>query len=236
MLRRPGGWLVLLGTATILLLLPRIAARALDSGAPLAVELTISTVGLHLSLLGATFGAVIAPRSAELGLPPEFAATPLRPLEFAFGRLAGAAATLAVHAALLLVVGLLALATVPPATLLAIAVGVVLTLLQGVLALAVTAALAALTSPVVGLILGLVYVATSRALVPATLTTGSALAWFLPDLARLDVARALAFAQPIGSGPLVLAVASALLQITALTLLSGWAARRAAVDLGVDAA
>lgn len=228
-LRRPSAHLALIGAGVLLLIVPRLAQRALDDGAALGAELALSTVWLYATVFAALTGARAAAPDAPLGPTAEFLVTPLRVGEYVVARAAGVTAAVASHALLLLALAAIALAWAgsAPDSLAALLAAVLVGMLQVPLFAAAGLALGALCGAQLGSVAILAYLVLARLLVPALTGEGDPWSWWLPDPARLDVAREAAFARALGGSALAAAVAAALLQCAALLV-----AARALLFLG----
>ena len=91
LLRRPGALLALAGAAVFVLIVPRLARRALDDGAALGAELVLSTTWLYATTFAGLAASRATAAAAPLGLTVELLATPLRRSEFVLARVLGIA-------------------------------------------------------------------------------------------------------------------------------------------------
>ena len=170
LLRRPGGFVALLVTGTLLLLLPRIAKRALDDGATLGTELVLSTIALHASLLGGLVAVQAGARGSPLGPVPEFLTTPLSWGEYVLARAMGVFAAAMTHTAALLLAAIAAIALADPAdlpVLTDLAAGLLSISLQAGLFVAAGLCAGAFAGAQMGTVLVAAFFVAARLLVPA---------------------------------------------------------------------
>jgi hypothetical protein len=230
--RRPGILLASAAVAALLLLLPDICTRAVDESTELALQAGFSTVLLFLTVLAGFSGLRAGARDGDLGATPEWRASPLRPAAYVIGRFAGVTAIAAV---LFVVLSTFvaaadpsALSSDPPDASVAAfaATGAILCAAQSA---AVGMLLAAVTTPQLAAVLFVAALVASRTLVPELASHGGALAWiadFVPDPARLDLSRELAFHRPVDAGSAALACTASALQTAACLVAASWALGR----------
>ncbi len=222
LVRRPGALLAIIATGTLLLMLPRLARRALDDGSALSVELILSTITLHVTIVAAIAGARAAAPDTGLGPSTELFATPLRPLEYILARAGGVSLAALLHGLALLFLGAAAL----------LAAGDAIPADEGMLTALVGAALQVLIYAAAGLAAGsllgaqlgtvaiVLFLVAARVVIPAATAAGAAGAWWLPDPARLDFSREAGFARSVGTAALAAAAGAALAQTAALLALA----------------
>jgi hypothetical protein len=224
LLRRPGVHLATLATGALIATLHELGAATFGATPALALELTLTTCAVFLSLVAGVAGVRAASREDELGPTAAIAAAPLGWGGYAVGRLGGITATAGV-----LLLALLAFSAAgqlvsggslpaPSAALLTALSGV---LLQAALLAAVGFALASALPPALALIgtLGLLVVA--RTVLPAIVGSGGAVgsaALLLPDPLRMDFAREAAASMPISTTSALLAAGSAALHVAAFAI------------------
>jgi len=223
--RRPGGVVAILITGSLLVLLPRIARRALDDGAALGVELLLSTLALHAALLAGLIAVQAGATGSALGPVPEFLTTPLRWGEYVAGRALGVIAGTATHLGVLASVA--ALATVlagdiPNVGATPLIAGGVSIVLQTLVFVAAGLFAGAVCGSDLGSIALIGLIVASRLAIPALTGTAGAWAWLLPDAARVDVAREVALGRPLGAAAWSLLWAATLLQSGGLLLAAYW--------------
>jgi hypothetical protein len=226
--QRPGLLLGAGAIAALLALLPDICRRAVDDSSALALQVGVTTITVFLTLTAGFAGLRAGAAEGDLAATPEWMTAPLDPLAYVAGRIAGIAA---VCGALLVA---LALVLVPaqigdppgalPATL-ALA-GALTTAAQFA---AIGALLAALLAPQLAAVVLVVAIVASRTLVPRADSDGGAAAFLaaaLPDPARADLSREMAFHRPVDAASAALALLAAALQTAALLVVAAWAIRR----------
>jgi hypothetical protein len=224
-LRRPGGVVALLITSSLLILLPRLARRALDDGAALGGELILSTLALHAGLLGGLVAVHCGTPGSALGPVPEFLTTPLRWSEYVLARALGVIAATVAHLGTLSAIALAALLVsgeVPdlgPAALAGAGTSIVL---QSSLFVAAGLCAGALFGVEMGTVAVVALMVSSRLIIPALTETGTAWTWLLPDPARVDVAREVALERPLGGAAWPLIWAATVLQCAGLLLAAYW--------------
>ncbi len=219
--RRPGVLLAVLGVGALLLVLHDLSQSAFDPSGRLARELTLTTIALFLGLVAAVTG-VRAGAAGEPGFSLELRSGPLGAAEYTAGRIAGIALScLVLGLALAPFVGAAELLADTPAGLRMASLGLATLAQVGSFALvgALGLALGAAGPQPLALVLVLAYGAASRILLPhlhAEAGGVGLLAHLLPDPARLDLAREVAFTKPISASSVGLATAASLLQAAAL--------------------
>lgn len=222
LMRRPGAWLALGSFGVLLLIVPRLARRALDDGSALGVELVLSTTWLYASVFAALSAVRAADPDAPLGPTAEFLVTPLRRGEYLVSRAAGITLAAGAHAALLVLMGALSLALngdmpglgVEHAT--AVAMGALH------IAFFTTAGLAAgaIAGGQLAAIVVVALLVAARLVLPGITELGTAWSWWVPDPARLEISREIAFSRSVGAGAVWAAAAATTVQSTALLLLA----------------
>ncbi len=226
LLRRPGIHLATLATGALLATLHEMAAVTFGATPALAVELTLSTCAIFLSLVAAVTGVRAASAGDDLGPTAALSAAPVGWSAYTVGRFAGIQATvtvllggLLVFAAAGHVVSAGELPLIGMGTLIALA-GV---LAQAGLFAALGLALAALAPQALALVLTLALLVGSRTLLPAMADHGGlarAVALLLPDPLRVDFAREAAGAAPIAATGALLAGGAVCAYVVALLLSS----------------
>lgn len=221
LLRRPGTLLSLGAAALLLLLLPRLAARALDDGAALATELTLSTIWLYVGALAALAGVGAAQRDAPFGPTPEILVSPLGPVDYLIGRALGIATAALAHAVVLTLIATLAMAAAGPPPELEPLLAAALVAGAAQVLVHVSAGLAAggALGGGLGTVVVLAWIVAARLLAPAA-QDALALNWWMPEVSRLDLSRSAAFGRPVGSGALTTAALAALLQSCGLLIVA----------------
>lgn len=221
-----------LAIAVFLWILPDITRRAVDDSAALGLQAAISTIVLYLTLVAGFAGLRAGAADGDLGAAPEWRTSPLSPGAYVAGRFAGivaiAVALLAVLLPLLVTSQLDTLQDQPP-ELRVTALTLVGALAGAAQVAAVGLLLATITTPQLAAVLFLGLLVAGRAVVPAlTAQSGTLanLAGLLPDPARLDLSRELAFHRPIDTASTCWAFASAALSTVACLSTAAWALRR----------
>lgn len=232
LVRRPGVLLATAAVAALLLLLPDLCSRAVDDSAELSLQVGISTLATFLSLVAGFAGLRSGAREGDLAAAPEWLAAPVGRNAYVVGRVAGvvtACAALLAVLVLFLVPGQSSVVaeSPPPAAGVALcALGLLLVAAQfaalGLLLATVTSAqLAAITF--VGLLVA------TRTVVPELAASGGfagTLSSVLPDPARLDLSRELAFRRDIDPASALTACLAAALHAAACLAVSAWALGR----------
>jgi hypothetical protein len=218
LLRRPGAWLALAGFAVLLLVVPRLARRALDDGAALGTELVLSTVWLYASVFGGLAGARAAEPSASLGPTAEVLVTPLGRSEYVLGRAGGVAAATLAHALALLAVGTLGLLLAGGAPPLgpSLAGAILAGMVHIALFTAAGLAAGALLGGQLAAVIVVALLVAARLLLPGLTEIGAAWTWWVPDPARLELSREVAFARPLGAPAMLASLGAGALQTLAL--------------------
>ena len=222
LMRRPGACLALGSFAVLLLIVPRLARRALDDGSALGTELVLSTTWLYASVFAALAAVRAADPAASLGPTAEFLVTPLGRGEYLVARAIGVAAAAGTHAAILLATGALALALTGDFPILEAAH--VAAIAGGALHIAFfTAAGLAAGALAGGQLASIVVIAllvAARLALPGFTETGAVWSWWVPDPARMDVSRDVAFGRAVGGAAMLGAATATAMQSAALLLLA----------------
>jgi hypothetical protein len=230
--RRPALLLAALATAAILLVLPQICARAVEDADALALQAGCATISTFLVLAAGFAGLRAGAAEGDLSAAAEWRAAPMNPAVYVVGRFAGvvaaAASMLLLLAPFLALPQHAALRDNPPTAHAALvtAAGLVLGAAQFC---AVGLLLAAVTSPQLAAVGFVAVVVASRTVLPALAARGGAaaqLATVLPDPARVDWSRELAFRRPLDAGSAALAGLAAAAHVAALLCVATWALRR----------
>lgn len=216
LLRRPGILLAAAGTAALLALLHELSAASFGARPGLAVELSVSSAGLFVSLVAGVMGVRCCAGGSDLGPSDALVAAPLSRSEYALGRFAG------ITTAAVLLLGLLAVGAAiglalsgagglpDPVSLAAALVGVVA---QACLFAALGMAVGAWLPTQFAVVLTVACLVASRTFVPALAVADGplgTLALVLPDPARLDLARELGAGRPVDLAAAALAWCAAL--------------------------
>jgi hypothetical protein len=230
--RRPGILLATVAIGALLVLLPDLCTRAVDESPELGLQIGLSTILLFLSVVAGFAGLRSGAADGDLAATAEWRATPMRPAAYVVGRFGGvlgvAAALLVVLAAVLAVGESTGLAGDAPDARIA-ALAAVGTLLCAAQFAAIGMLFALLTTPQLAAILLVAVIVATRTLVPELASHGgapAAIAAALPDTARLDLSRELAFHRPVDAPSAALACAAAALQTAAYLVAASWALAR----------
>jgi hypothetical protein len=230
--RRPGILLAALAVGALLVLLPDICTRAVDESAELSLQIGLSTILLFVTIVAGYAGLRAGASDGDLAATPEWRATPLQPPAYVVGRFSGAiGVAAALYVALTAIAATTAasgLSSEPVDTRVAVlaAAG---TLLCAAQFAAVGMLFAAVTTPQLAAVLLVAALIATRTLVPELAAHGgaiAALAAALPDPARLDLSRELAFHRPVDTSSAALACGASALQTAALLVGAAWALRR----------
>ncbi len=201
-LRRPGGTVALLITGSLLVLLPRMARRALDDGSALGSELILTTLALHAALLAGLTAVQAGSTGSALGPVPEFLSTPLRWHEYVAARMLGILSSAAAHVGALAAVAAVAVLLTSDATVLtpSFVAGAASSLaLQTLLFAAAGLCAGALGGAELGSIALVALIVAARVVIPNLTDGGSPWSWVVLDPARMDVAREIALGRPLGA-------------------------------------
>jgi len=230
--RRPGILLAAAAIGALLLLLPEVCARAVDESPELGLQIALSTVILFVTLVAGFAGLRAGARDGDLAATPEWLATPLRPAAYVIGRFAGVlgltTALFVFLAALIAATGHSGLSAATPDTRVA-AFAAAGTLLCAAQFAAVGMLFALVTTPQLAAVLLVAVVIATRTLVPELASHGGTLATIasaLPDPARLDLSRELAFHRPVDAASAALACTASALHTGACLVAAAWALGR----------
>ena len=230
--RRPGILLASAAVGALLLLLPDICTRAVDESRELGLQIGLSTIILYLTLVAGFAGLRAGASYGDLAATPEWRVTPLRPAGYVIGRFGG---VLGIATALFVVLAAIVAASersglpggTPDTGVAAFAaVGAILSAAQFA---AVGMLFALVTTPQLAAVLLVAAIVATRTLVPELASHGGALATItaaLPDPARLDLSRELAFHRPVDAVSAALACTASALQTAACLVAASWALGR----------
>jgi hypothetical protein len=230
--RRPGILLASAAVAALLFVLPELCTRAVEESRELALQIGLSTILVFLTLVAGFTGLRCGAAEGDLGATAEWRAAPIRPAGYVLGRFAGIVALACVlFAALSLVLAASGSATfadepLPARVACFAAAG---TLLSAAQFAAAGLFLAAATTPQLAAVLLIATLVATRTIVPEFAAQGGIAAAFaaaLPDPARLDLSRELAFQRPVDTPAALLACAAAALQTAALLVAASSALAR----------
>lgn len=226
--RRPGVLLALLALAVFLQLIPDLCARAVDDSTALSLQAALTTIVIFLQLFAAFSGLRATSREGDLAAASEWRAAPLTASSYVIGRFTGVMAVAVLMFLLLVPLALLrqhhGLAE-DPITLAAWASMAAGALLVAAQFAALGLLLASLCSAQLAAVVLLGAFAGTRVLVPAMAARGgfaATVAHLLPDPARLDLSRELAFHREAGAGAVAWGCGSAALLTIALLLVASW--------------
>jgi hypothetical protein len=230
--RRPGVLLATLAIGIFLLLLPDLCTRAVEDSSSLALQAALSTVTLFLVLVAGFAGLRAAAREGDLSAAPEWRAAPVSAAAYVAGRFGGVMAAVLLLFVALVPFGLVA--AIGANRDVALETHSFVLALAGLIAIAAEfAAIGLLTAsiapPQLAAVLFIAILIASRVLVPELARLGgvaAAAAAVLPDPARLDLSRELAFARPTSAASLAFALAAAALQTAAFLALAAAALAR----------
>lgn len=216
----------------LLLLLPSICTRAVEDSDALALQVGLSTVAVFVAMVAGFAGLRAGAAEGDLGAASEWRAAPLGAGHYVLGRflgiLAAATALFLALAPFLAWPQRAALLDDPPAAASAAAALAALALAAAQFA-ALGLLLAAITTPQLAAVSFVAVVVATRTVVPELASrsgVGSFVAALLPDPARLDFTRELAFHRPIDSTSTALACLAAAAHAAACLVAAAWALRR----------
>jgi hypothetical protein len=230
--RRHGILLAALAIAVLLLLLPDICARAVDESAPLCMQVGLSTIGVFLAFVAGFAGLRCGAAEGDFAATSEWRTPPLTPAAYVLGRFGGIAALVAVVFAALapfLVAGQIDTLRLDPPGPHVAALAALGVLVSAALFAAIGMFLATTMSSQLAAILFLATMVATRTLVPSLAARGTLFGWiaaFLPDPARLDLSRELAFHRPVDTTAMTFACAAGALHVTAFLCAAAWSLRR----------
>ena len=223
LLRRPGAWLALAAFAVVLLIVPRLARRALDDGAALGTELVLSTTWLYASVFAAIAGVRAAQPTAAMGPSAEILTTPLGRGEYVLGRAGGVAGAALAHAAGLLIVGGASLAlgaSAPEMDTASFGAALMGGVVQVAFFAAAGLAAGALCGGQLASVLVMASLIAARLVFPGLTALDAAWTWWVPDPARLELSREVAFGRALNTSAVLGALGAGVLQTFALLALA----------------
>jgi len=230
--RRPALLLAALATAALLVVLPQVCARAVEDADALALQAGCSTISVFLVLAAGFAGLRAGAAEGDLSAASEWRAAPLRPEAYVAGRFLGVVAVAAVMVLVLspfLAVPQHAALREDPPTAQAtfLTAGGLLTAAAEFAAVGML--LAAVTTPQLAAVSFVAVVVATRTVLPPLAARGGAVAQWaavLPDPARLDWSRELAFHRRLDGTSAALAFLAAAAHVAACLCIAAWALRR----------
>jgi hypothetical protein len=230
--RRPALLLAALATAALLAVLPQVCARAVEDADALALQAGCSTISIFLVLAAGFAGLRAGAAEGDLSAAAEWRAAPLTPAAYVAGRFLGviavATATFLLLSPFLALPQHDALQEDPPT-----AAATILTVAGLLIAAAQFAAVGLLLSvtatPQLAAVCFVAVVVATRTVLPSLAAHGGAaaqLAALLPDPARIDWSRELAFHRPLDAASAALALLAAVAHAAACLCIATWALRR----------